>query len=265
MLEKIKICPVILIFYGALWCFCLINSRGWRKIKGSKVGRYFNKEVVKMSIEALGAPDRLGINVECSLEDFGRNKELEDRRLYLYGEIASVDYEEKCMYLSVSMTSRLVEDIINFNRADQGIPVEERKPIRLYINSPGGEVTEGFALLSAIELSKTPVYTINVGEWSSMAFMIGITGHKRFSLPYMTFLMHEGISFVSGSAGKAHDRAKFNETFRNDVLRPHVLKHSKMPAEQYDTLERVEFYMLPEKALAYGFIDEIVTDIETIF
>ncbi|MBR3248815.1 ATP-dependent Clp protease proteolytic subunit [Candidatus Saccharibacteria bacterium] len=209
-------------------------------------------------------PAKLGVNVECSLEEFLRTRELEDRRLYLNGEIESLDFESKCIYVSVSMTGKLVEQIFDFNRADKGLPINEREPIRLYINSPGGEITEGFSLLSAIETSKTPIYTINVGEWCSMAFLIGIAGHKRFAMPYTTFLMHEGSSFAGGSAGKMQDRAKFNERFKHEVIKAHVLKHSDMNGVDYDALERVELYMLPEDALARGFIDEIVTDIDDI-
>ena len=144
------------------------------------------------------------------------------------------------------------------------IPIEDRRPIRLYINSPGGDVTEGFALVSAIELSKTPIWTINMGEWCSMAFLIGITGHKRLSLPNMTFLMHEGTSFAGGSASKMQDRAKFDERFQCEVIKKHILRHSVMDSDTYDAQERVEFYMLPEDALEYGFIDEVVADIDTI-
>lgn len=209
-------------------------------------------------------PAKLGVNVECSLEEFSRAREFEDRRLYLNGEIESLDYESKCMFTSTSMTGKIVEQIFDFNRTDEGLPIEERKPVRLYINSPGGEITEGFSLLSAVEISKTPIYTINVGEWCSMAFLIGITGHKRFAMPHTTFLMHEGTSFAGGSASKMQDRAKFNERFKQEVIKPHVLKHSKMNGVDYDALERVELYMLPEDALMRGFIDEIVTDIDDI-
>lgn len=209
-------------------------------------------------------PGKLNVDVQCGLEELGRERELEDRRLYLYGEIAGVDEEDKCMYMSVSMTSRTVERIFDFNRLDEGIPSDKRDPIRLYINSPGGDVEEGFALLSAIELSKTPVYTVNVGQWSSMAFLIGITGHKRFSLPYMTFLMHEGFSFAGGAASKVKDRMDFEERFNNEVVKKHILKHGKISESEYDKNIRKEFYMLPEDALAYGFIDEIVKDIDTV-
>ncbi len=209
-------------------------------------------------------PADFNVNIESCFEEFGRAIDLEERRIYLYGAISSLDCEENNAFLTVSMTSRIVEYIMSINRADAGIPIEDRRPIRLYINSPGGDVTEGFALVSTIELSKTPVWTINVGEWCSMAFLIGITGHKRLSLPNMTFLMHEGTSFAGGSASKMQDRAKFDERFQSEVIKKHILRHSVMDSETYDAQERVEFYMLPEDALKYGFIDEVVTDIDTI-
>ena len=187
-----------------------------------------------------------------------------DRRIYLTGAINSVGEDEE--YGDVSMCTKIVDDIFDYNRYDEEhqIPVEERKPIRMYINSPGGSVVEGFPVISAIELSKTPVYTINVGQWSSMAFLIGITGHRRFSLPYMTFLMHDGFNATFDSGSKAQDKMKFDERFENEIVKKHVLKRSKMTSVEYDALVRVEYYMLPEDALERNFIDEIVTDITSI-
>lgn len=201
--------------------------------------------------------------VQLGIGDWEQYQILMDRRFYLTTLIITSDDEEDDDY-NRSAIMRMVEDIMEINRHDKDIPPEERKPIRLYINSPGGNVNEGFALVSTIELSKTPIYTINIGQWSSMAFLIGITGHKRFSLPYMTFLLHDGISIVCDSGSKAQDTAKFNEKFNELVIREHVLKHSKMDADEYDNRIREEIYMLPEDAKNYGFIDEIVEDIDTI-
>ena len=206
------------------------------------------------------------LSIDTCIEEMRREYEADQRRLYLYGRIEPIDEDVNGPYSDVSLTSRLVETILDINREDAAgeIPPEERNPIRLYINSPGGDITEGFALVSAIELSKTPVWTINVGQWCSMAFLIGISGHKRLSMPNMTFLMHEGVAFAGGAASKMQDRAKFDERFKDEVIKQHILKHSKMNSAEYDATERVELYMLPEDALEYGFIDEIVTDIDTI-
>lgn len=209
-------------------------------------------------------PGNVNTNINSDPWEFRRMREIDDRRLYLYGEIVSVSGD--CFdYADSSIASMLVEEILNINRLDDGKPTEEREPIRLYINSPGGEPTEGFALIAAIELSKTPVYTINIGQWSSMAFLVGIAGHKRFSLPYVSFLMHDGSIFLYGSANKVKDRVAFEDRIEEIIVKPYVLKHSKMSSDTYDKLDRKEFYMLPEEALEYGFIDEIIDNLEAIF
>lgn len=187
------------------------------------------------------AQSRLNTNVNCDLWDFKRARELEDRRVYLYGEILPLDSDDS-FYADASIASFIVEQILDINRIDDGIDPEEREPIRLYINSPGGDVTEGFALISAIEISKTPIYTINMGQWSSMAFLIGIAGHKRFSLPKASFLMHDGSIFLYGSANKVKDRVEFENRFENEVVKPFVLKHSKMLEEDYDKYVRLFLY-----------------------
>lgn len=206
----------------------------------------------------------LNTNITSELWEFHRLVELDDRRLYLYGEIVPVD-EDTNFYSDTSASSFITEQIINYNRMDDGIEPEKRDPIRLYINSPGGDVTEGFAVVSAIELSETPVHTINIGQWSSMAFLIGISGQKRFSLPYMTFLMHEASSFSIGKISSMEDKIKFDKLFSNKAVKQLVLRHSKLTEEEYDSISTKEFYMLPEDALERGFIDQIVTNLSEIF
>lgn len=189
--------------------------------------------------------------------------EFDERRIYLQGEISGIDFEDK--YIDEKITvARIVRLIMRYNREDEDVPISERQPIKLYINSPGGSAYEGFALISAIELSKTPVYTYNIGQWSSMAFLIGIAGHKRFSMPSMVFLMHDGSEFIFGSASKVQDQAKFQEKYEQNVIKTHILRHSNMKPTDYEILNRVEYYMLPEDALSHGFIDEIVTDMDQL-
>ena len=201
------------------------------------------------------------VKVSCSLAEYERLRDLEERRLFLYGSIMDIETDEGIVNFA-SRTGELVEYILEYNRKDFG--KSERKPIKLFINSPGGDLTEGFALIDAIKLSKTPIYTINVGQWSSMSFLIGIAGHRRFSFPHATFLLHDGFSGALGSSNKVQDRVKFEERFENEVVKTHVLTHSNMKSAEYDALARVEYYLLPKDALERGFIDEIITDIDTI-
>ena len=203
------------------------------------------------------------LRVSCDIYEYPGYQDVLDRRLYLSGAIS---YDNDAFSdPDVMSPEDIVQYILQFNREDKELKPEERKPIRLYINSPGGDIEQGFPIVSAIQLSRTPVYTINVGEWASMAFLIGITGHRRFSLPYMQFLMHDGSNFILGSTGKVQDQADFNKRFEKEVVKRHVLSHSKISEKEYDKRFREEWYMLPEDALEKGFIDHVVTSLDEIF
>lgn len=208
---------------------------------------------------------RESVYVNCSLYDLDVYADYEARRLYLNGEIKSIDEEDCDCFNNGQLTiPGLVKAIFDYNRLDRKVPIKDRKPIILYINSPGGDVTAGFSLLAAIKVSRTPIYTVNVGMWCSMAFWIGIAGTKRFTLPYMTFLMHEASGVSIGKISNMADKIKFDSKFNDTIIKPLVLERSNMSPGEYDNVAKSEFYMLPDDALKYGFIDEIVTDINAI-
>lgn len=216
-----------------------------------------------MSCESLfGAPEEM-LRINCSIEEFLHFKDLNRRRIYLTREINTLDNEEGLNgYLSE--TGQIIKSILDFNEQDQGLDLDKRQPIKLFLDSPGGDISQGFPLIAAIELSKTPIYTVNIGKWASMAFWIGIAGHKRFALPYTEFLHHDGTLFTAGTAGSVQDTIDFSKRFKDEIIKKHVLRHSRMDSVEYDSLSRRENYMLPEDALKYGFIDEIIVDIDTI-
>ena len=118
-------------------------------------------------------------------------KHYEDRVFWVEGEI-----DESIMYLS--------KMIIDCNREDKGIPVEDRKPIRIFISSNGGLLDETMSLVRLIGISKTPVITINACYCYSAASLILIAGHKRYAMPGTKCLFHSG----SGSATGTFDQAQ---------------------------------------------------------
>ena len=183
-----------------------------------------------------------------------------DRRLYLMSEIASSSNQNGGFALPTA--SQIVDDIIAYNRQDKNITPLARDPILLYINSPGGDAIGGFAIVSAIKASKTPVWTVNVGQWSSTAFLIGITGHRRLSLRYAMFLMHDDIPFPS-AAYPSELEAKM-ELNKRLMIRGIVLSHSKMKATEYDSKAHDGFCMLSGDAKRFGFIDDIIESLDEI-
>lgn len=184
-------------------------------------------------------------DASISLADLFYLKELKQRKLYLESEITQ------------DTVSDLVHQIIQFNIEDKDIPAEERKPIMLYISSPGGEVDSGFSLIDAIMLSKTPVYTINTGYEYSMGFLIGLAGHRRFSFPSAKFLWHDGSGYITGTASKIQDQADFSR--RSEAqMRDFVLTRTSITPKQYKSKARVEWYMFADEAKKLGVIDTIL-------
>lgn len=175
-------------------------------------------------------------------------QDLRQRKLFLETEIEG--------FYSVS---DIIKNIMQYNSDDdkEGLAPEVRKPILLYIASPGGIIDCGMALIDTIKASKTPVYTINMGYAYSMGFLIMISGHKRFSYPNARFLLHDGSNFVYDSASKVKDRMQFEDQSEQRI-KDLILSHSNLTSEEYDDNLRKEWYMFAQEAKEKGFIDCII-------
>ena len=121
--------------------------------------------------------------VNLCMEDTFDLEDLADRKLFINDEIDGV------------VIDTIVYQIMRFNAQDKGKSIEDRLPIKLYINSIGGSVPDGYGLIDAILTSKTPVYTINQAMCASMGFLIFIAGDKRYTMPHAEFLIISVYSF----------------------------------------------------------------------
>ena len=171
------------------------------------------------------------------------------------------DLNQRKMFLNEAISPTSVEDVVRhilqLNAEDIGTDVKERTPILLYITSRGGDVDSGFELIDAIQSSKTPVYTINLGYQYSMAFLIGLAGHKRFTTKNAKFLMHDGEDVVYGTGMKVQDRMDFQKRVE-ERIRNYVLSNSKITSDEYDSKLRVEWFLFADEAKEKGFTDYII-------
>jgi ATP-dependent Clp protease protease subunit len=149
-----------------------------------------------------------------------------------------------------------------FNRQDEqdGIPVEERVPIKIYIDSPGGDLVATFTMINSIRMSKTPVWTINIGAAYSGGFFTFIAGHKRFAYPLASFLFHEGSTGTSGDAGKFRNFADFYKK-ELDNLKKVVLEYTDITEEDYEKHINDDWWFTAEEALEYGICDKITKEL----
>ena len=156
-----------------------------------------------------------------------------------------------------------IEMIIRFwNNYDNelGLKPEEREPIKLFIDSWGGHLTAAFTIINAIELSKTPVWTINIGAAYSAGFFIFITGHKRFAYGLSSFLFHEGSTGTDHmDAHKFRNQADFYSK-QLKQLKAHTLKYTKLTEEDYAKIQKDDYWLTAEEAIEKGVADEIAKE-----
>jgi len=185
------------------------------------------------------------IKVPANIDDIYYLKQIKARKLYLNCGIDS------------DSVQHYIQHILQYNADDKDIPINERKPILFYLTSNGGSVDAGFQLIDLIKLSKTPIYTINLGYQYSMGFLIGLAGYKRFATPNSKFLLHDGQNFVYDSGSKVQDLMEFNKKVENRI-KNYVLDRTKISADEFDKNLRVEWYMFADEAKENGCVDYIV-------
>lgn len=208
-----------------------------------------NNDVIEMDLDDL--VDALSNNVSEDLKTFDDLVNLDgaiNREIYL-GDIGG------------SIGTSVAGYIRFWNRWDEthNIPVEKRVPIKIFIDSAGGDLGATFTMIDAIKLSKTPVWTINEGAAYSGGFFTFIVGHKRFAYKYSTFLYHEGSA---GNEGTAVQFQNFSDFYKKRLgqLKNVVLDHTKISEEKYNEIKKDDFWMMADEALELGVCDEILTE-----
>ena len=136
---------------------------------------------------------------------------------------------------------------------------DEKKPIKLYINSPGGTVTDGLAIYDTMQHIKTPVSTICVGLAASMGALLlsgGTKGH-RYALPNAEIMVHQVLGGAQGQASdikiKAEHIIKIKERL-NKIL----AKNTGQPYAKIEKDTDRDFHMSAEESVTYGLIDKVI-------
>lgn len=153
--------------------------------------------------------------------------------------------------------------IKKWNDEDKDLAIEDRQPIKIFINSDGGYVATVLHVIDMIHLSKTPVYTIGMGRVYSAGGLLLMAGHKRYIFPHTSCLIHDGSSEAIGSIGKMIDNLEFTKELEKRI-KQYILSSTRITEEIYDQNYRRDWFMFSEEIIKLGIADEIVTDIDTI-
>ena len=150
----------------------------------------------------------------------------------------------------------LVKLIIKCNKEDNGLSTEERKPIKVYIDSPGGMCVAGFGIIDTMHNISAPVHTTCLGFAASMGAMILCQGDHRSALPHSEILIHQPLG---GAQGQATDIQIHAENILKTKERLNRML-AKNTGQEYETIckdtERDNF-MTADEAKEYGLIDEV--------
>jgi ATP-dependent Clp protease protease subunit len=138
---------------------------------------------------------------------------------------------------------------------------DPEKDISLYINSPGGSITAGLAILDTMNLVEPDIVTYCIGQAASMAAVLLACGTKgkRFTLPHSRILIHQPS--MSGLAGQATDI----DIYAREILRMRQSLNEILSNATGQAMEKIErdvdrdYIMDPEQALNYGIVDRIIS------
>ncbi|GGJ07595.1 ATP-dependent Clp endopeptidase proteolytic subunit ClpP [Paenibacillus hunanensis] len=167
---------------------------------------------------------------------------LKDRIIMINGEIED------------QMANLIVAQLLHLAAEDS------EKDISMYINSPGGSVTAGFAIYDTMQFIKPDIVTICTGMAASFGtiLLVGGTKGKRMALPNSEVMIHQPLGGAKGQASDViiyaerliHTRQKLNEL---------LAERTGQPLERLEKDTDRDFFFTAEEALDYGLIDKIVS------
>ena len=137
---------------------------------------------------------------------------------------------------------------------------DSKKDISLYINSPGGSVTAGLAIIDTMNFIKSDVSTICVGIAASMGALILSSGKKgkRFSLPNSEVMIHQVMGGTEGQASDIAINAK-HILRTKDTLNKILAVNTNKKIDQVEKDSDRDYWMTSDEAKKYGIVDDIIS------
>ena len=167
--------------------------------------------------------------------------------------------KEPIVFIDTEITRTSAMEYIATLKMLDDIPTVDK--IRIYINSPGGSVSDGLALFDTIRSLKKPVETIAIGMCASIAVIIYLSAKERYVHEHTQFLIHNPLlAVMHGAAITAldlDDEAKRILAVR-DTLADIIFQETKLSREEVLELMKKESYLDAETALKFGVATKLI-------
>ena len=173
-------------------------------------------------------------------ENMGQyDKLLRTRSLLLTGEI------------NKEMADKLIKDLLV-------LEAESQEPVKLYINSPGGDVDSGFAIYDMIRFVSCPVTIIGMGLVAAALVLLAVPLERRIGLPNSSYLIHQPLSEMKGNATDIEIHAMQLEKIKAKINRMIAEATGKSLEKVAHDTDR-DYWLDADDAVKYGLISRIVT------
>lgn len=136
---------------------------------------------------------------------------------------------------------------------------DPKKDISLYINSPGGSVTDGMAIYDTMNFLQCDIVTYCVGQAASMATLLLAAGTegKRYALPNSRVMMHQPTGGATGQTSDISIAAREILRWR-ERMNTLISRHTKKTVAEIEADSDRDFYLTAEDAKAYGIVDRVI-------
>jgi ATP-dependent Clp protease protease subunit len=133
-------------------------------------------------------------------------------------------------------------------------------PIRIFIDSPGGDADAGYAIFDMIRFIKPPVWTIGMGLVASAAAIIQLASprERRAGLPNSHYLIHQPLSGIRGVATEIEIHARELDKLREKINHL-IADETSVPYSQVEKDTDRDFWMNAVEAVSYGLISRVIT------
>lgn len=174
--------------------------------------------------------------------------------------------DRRKLWIDMEVDASIVEFermILRWNLQDSGKLPEEREPIWIYLMNYGGDADMMWSMVDIIELSETPIYTVNMGNCSSAAAIIFIAGKKRFMMPGAKVMIHEGSGEFEGDATKVLDHAAAYKAMLARMNK-FILDHTNIQPRMLSKKRSNDWEIDAKTCLEYGVCDVIPKSLNDI-
>lgn len=173
---------------------------------------------------------------------------------------------ERKIWFDLSVDANTLEwekMILLWNLEDKGKPVEERKPIWIYLFNYGGSFDLEWSFIDLIDASQTPVYTVNMGVCASAAADIFIAGKKRFMTKNARTMLHQGSAGFQGDSQKIFDQV---DDYKRQLekTKQFILERTNISSRAYGTHLKDDWWLNAEECLKHGVCDALIENLDEV-